>query len=52
MKNSNEVQIPISDILKPIIPSITMEIIKAKKSVQSQKKEIKRSESQLKDFSN
>ena len=31
LKNSIEYKIPISDIVKPILPQITMEIIKVKK---------------------
>jgi hypothetical protein len=35
LKNSIELQIPISDVIKPIIPSITLDIIKAKKQMAS-----------------
>ena len=37
LKNTIEFKIPIKDIVKPILPQITMEIIKAKKSSELEK---------------
>ena len=33
LKNTTEFQVPIRDIVKPILPAITMEMIKIKKQI-------------------